>query len=130
VLHHISSAPLSPHFSGSAFSNPTSFFFSAPLSPHTFFFWVRLWALTSQVVYFLTLPPFECTFEPSLTFFWVGHPLQLDHSPCFYLGRPPVTMRPFRHLGRSPITTQPLYLFHFSIGHSLQLDHSPCFFLG
>jgi len=37
---------------GSAFSNPTSFR-------------VRLWALTSQVVRFLTLPPFECAFQPS-----------------------------------------------------------------
>jgi hypothetical protein len=39
------------HFSGSVFSNPTSF-------------WVRLWALTSQVVCFLTLPHSECAFEP------------------------------------------------------------------
>ena len=40
------SAPSSTHFLGSVFSNPTSF-------------WVRLTALTSLVVCFLTLPPFS-----------------------------------------------------------------------
>ena len=47
VFHH--------HLLGSAFSNPTSFR-------------VCLCALTSQVVCFLTLPPFECAFMPSLPF--------------------------------------------------------------
>ena len=99
------SAPLSPHHLGSAFSNSTSF-------------WVRLWALTSWVVRFLTLPPFECAFKPSLTFFWVGHPLQLDHSPCF-----------FSWVGH-PLQFDHSTFFPFWVGHPLQLDHSPCFFLG
>jgi hypothetical protein len=47
VFHH--------HLLDSAFSNPTSFR-------------VCLCALTSQVVCFLTLPPFECAFMPSLPF--------------------------------------------------------------
>ena len=88
------SAPLSPHHLGSAFSNSTSF-------------WVRLWALTTWVMRFLTLPPFECTIEPSLI-----------------PGKSPITIRPFLHLGRSPITTRPLFFFSFWVGHPLQWDHS------
>jgi len=58
-----------------------------------------------------------------------------------YLGRSPITMRPFLHLDRSPITMRPLFLFSpwvghplqwdnlfFWLGHPLQCDHSLCFF--
>jgi hypothetical protein len=68
-------------------------------------------------------------------FFWLGHPLQCDHSPCFfYLGRPPITMRPFFHLGRSPITMRSLFCF-FYLGRSLIIIRPPqklffIFFLG
>ena len=66
--HLLLSAHLSPHHLGSSFSNPNSF-------------WMHIWALTTWVVRFITLPPFECVFEPSslskLFYFstWVGHPL-------------------------------------------------------
>jgi hypothetical protein len=59
-------------------------------------FLVCLWALTSWAVHFLTLPHFECAFEPRhpfsrqvthynatilhVFFIWVGHPLQWDYS--------------------------------------------------
>ena len=85
---------------GSVFFNPTSFSF-----------WVRFCALT-----FFSNAPLNPRFLLSTPLcphlLWVGHPLQFDHSPCFfYLGRSPITVRPFLHLGRSPITTRPLFPF-------------------
>jgi hypothetical protein len=69
------SALLSTHLLGSAFYNPTSFWvrlwaitsFRVRLWTLTSFP-VRLWATISWVVHLLTLPPFECTFEPPPSF--------------------------------------------------------------
>ena len=80
------------HFSGSVFSNPTSFrvrlwatiLLGSAFSNPTLF-WVRLWAPISWVVCFLILPHFECVFEPSPFIFWVGHPLQRDQCSMFFL---------------------------------------------
>jgi len=114
------SAPLSPHFSSSVFSNPTSF-------------WVRLWATTIWVVHFLTIPHFECAFEPSLPFVCalshhfsgIAFSNPTSFRVCFWaltisffhLGRSPITMRPSFFLGRSPITTRPI-LHVFYLGRS------------
>ena len=57
--HLLSSAPLSSCFPSSAPSSP-HLLFSAPLSPHLL--WVRLRALNH---------PFECAFEPSLSFLFL-----------------------------------------------------------
>ena len=78
--------------------------------------------LSGQVTHYneTILPPGQVTHYNATTlpffYFWVGHPSQLDHFPCFF------------YLGRSPITTRPLFLFFiFWVGHPLQLDHSPYF---
>jgi len=54
LIYLFLSASSSPHLPGSVFSNHTSVR-------------ERLWALTSWVVCFLTLPIFECALEPSTT---------------------------------------------------------------
>jgi hypothetical protein len=118
---------LSPHLLGSAFSNLTSFR-------------VCLWALVILFLHrslitirsLLHLGRSPITMKPLFPFStWVGHPLQCDHSPCFfYLDRSPIIMRPFLHLDRSPITTRPLFSFSIWVGHPLQWDHSFLFLFG
>ena len=90
------------------------FLSSAPSSPRPFF-WVRLRAFTS----------FECAFDPStillsapssphfpFSFFYLGRSPITMRPFSFYLGRSPITMRPFLfYLGRSPITMRPVSLY-------------------
>jgi len=70
----------------------------------------------SKVVCFLTLPPFERSFEPSPL---SSAPLSPYFSFSCYLGRSPITMKPFLfYLGRSPITIRPFLYFFFHLGRS------------
>ena len=86
-FHHLFST-----IQGSAFPNPTSF--RARLRPLDH--------------------PFKCAFEPSFFFLLLlGQVTHYNETlSFFYLGRSPITMRPFFciffHLGRSPITMRPL----------------------
>jgi hypothetical protein len=103
--HFLLCAPLSHHLLGSAFSNPTSFrvhlwalanifsgqvthynatnspcFFYLGRSPITMrsFFHLRRSPITMRPLFPFYLGRSPITIRPK--FFWVGHPLQLDHS--------------------------------------------------
>jgi hypothetical protein len=110
--HLISSAPLSP------WPSKVVCFLTLPL------FWVRLQALTSFERDFELSIPFERAFEPSTILLIASSSLHFPFS--FYLGRSPITMRPFFffYLGRSLITMRP-----FSLYLSKNKKQFPCLIL-
>ena len=102
---------------GSAFSNPASFR-------------VCLWALIPWIVCFLTLPPSECAFQPSLPF--KSYLFSKAHMSSCLLNNVPLSpimsslQEFFFHMGRSPITIRPFWKFFSSFiwaGCPLQWNH-------
>ena len=98
---------------------------------------MRLWALTSQVVPFLTLPPFKCAFQSSFLFeyyLFSNTPLSSHLLNSAPLSPSMSSLQDilFFHLCRSPIIMRPLWkLFSSSIwaGCLLQWNHilrNPC----